>query len=122
VSGRPFILLIAHGSRRSEANEELRQTAQQLERSLSGTAVRCAFLEIESPDIATGLAACLEEGASRIRVLPYFLNSGRHVQEDIVRIVDQTRGSNPEADIDLVAHVGSHPGMIRLLTDIAENC
>src|SRR5699024_2029589 len=78
------LLLIAHGSRRTQSNDEIRALARQVgERA--GTAferVDCAFLELAEPSIGGGIARLAEAGAQHVLVLPYFLSDGRHVHED----------------------------------------
>jgi sirohydrochlorin ferrochelatase len=111
------VLLVAHGSRRDQAARELVATAEQLA-AASGLTVLAAFLEINSPSIVEGLEALLGRGARVIWVLPYFLNSGRHIVADVPRQVDAVRGGNREAEIEILPHVGSHPGMLRLLVEM----
>jgi sirohydrochlorin ferrochelatase len=45
--------------------------------------VECAYLEIAPPSIADAVDGLVSAGATEIRVVPYFLQTGRHVVEDI---------------------------------------
>ena len=79
------LLLIAHGSRKAEANEEIARLAERVEHRGAGdySAVQAAFLELAEPDICAGIDCLVERGADEIVVVPYFLARGRHVARDI---------------------------------------
>jgi len=75
------LLLVAHGSRRKESNDEVILLAKRLKNECSQqySIVNAAFLELSEALIPDGIKQCVTDGASSIVVLPYFLNSGRHV-------------------------------------------
>jgi sirohydrochlorin ferrochelatase len=75
-------------------------------------------LEIEEPSIPAGLANCVRRGATRITVLLNFLNSGRHVLEDVPRIVAEFGASHAGVECRLTPRVGSHPQMDSLYLDL----
>ena len=77
------VLVVGHGSRREEANEDVRQAAQRIRACGSFPLVVAAFLEIAHPTIAEGFAQLVELGAKHVIVHPYFLSPGRHTRGDI---------------------------------------
>src|SRR5258708_39970946 len=77
------VLLIAHGSRRSEANDDLLQLAEILREKQVYAIVETAYLEVAEPGIVAAAEKCIASGASRIKLLPYFLSAGAHVTEDL---------------------------------------
>ena len=77
------VLVVGHGSRREEANEDVRQAALQIRAHGRFPLVVAAFLEIAEPTIAEGFAQLVERGAQHIVVHPYFLSPGRHTRGDI---------------------------------------
>lgn len=114
------ILLVAHGSRREQSNEEVRLLADKL-KSRSGEqfpVIHAAFLELANPLIPDGLQKCIEAGASNITVLPYFLNSGRHVAKDIPEIVEAFRKTT-SVDITIASHLGASEMMLDVLVTAA---
>jgi len=111
------LLVVAHGSRRAESNDEIRQLTACLERQ-AGAAfghVRCAFLELAEPSIPDGLRNAVRAGASEVVVLPYFLSAGRHVVSDIPAEVETVRREYPDITITLAPYLGAAPGLIELL-------
>jgi len=114
------LIIIAHGSRRQQSNDEVRQLAEQIEQHASThfTSVRCAYLELADPDIPTAIEEAISAGASELHLVPYFLSAGRHVAHDIPDIVEQKRQQHPDIHIHLDSHLGSAPGMAQLVLEL----
>jgi len=111
------LLLVAHGSRRKQSNEEVVVLADKLKNNCAQQfgIVHAAFLELAETLIPDGIKQCIEDGAESVIVLPYFLNSGRHVVEDIPGIVNETKQLYPDIEIKIAPHVGASDLMIELL-------
>ena len=111
------LIIIAHGSRRSASNEEVRTLVERL-RERAGQAfgrVEPAFLELAEPDIPGAIARCYEAGVRDIVAVPYLLSAGAHVAQDIPEALDQARARHPGLQISLRPHIGSLSGMVDLL-------
>lgn len=115
------LLLVAHGSRRAESNQEIEQlTARVAARAGHEFAViEHAFLELAEPSIPDGIQRCLDRGASVVNVLPYFLASGTHVVEDIPEQVAIKQAEHPDADIRITDYLGTVDEMADLLLRLA---
>lgn len=115
------LVLVAHGSRRKQSNEEVITLAQKLKFHCQQqySIVHPGFLELASPSIPEGIQLCINDGATEVTVLPYFLNSGRHVVEDIPLLVEQARQTNPRANIRIAQHLGASELMLELLINSA---
>jgi len=111
------LLLVAHGSRRKQSNDEVILLADKLRDTCSRqyAIVHAAFLELADVLIPDGIKQCVDDGASSIVVLPYFLNSGRHVVEDIPGIVNSTTRLYPDIDINIAPHLGASSLMVDLV-------
>ena len=111
------LLLIAHGSRREQSNEEVVILADRLRHKCSEqySIINASFLELAKPLIPDGIKKCIDDGATSIIVRPYFLNSGRHVIEDIPNIVNETKQHYPDVEIKIAPHLGASPLMVDLL-------
>jgi len=116
------LLLVAHGSRRKESNEEIARLAGKLSDKASGRfdLVEYAFLELAEPSIPDGIAQCLQRGASSVRVLPYFLARGTHVVEDIPNEVAKACQAHPDADIQITPYLGTVDELPEVLLKLAE--
>lgn len=117
------LLLVAHGSRRKQSNDEVVLLAEKLKKNCSEqyNIIHAGFLELAETLIPDGIKKCVDDGATSIIVLPYFLNSGRHVVEDIPNIVEETRPDYPEVDIKVAQHLGASELMMDLLISSANS-
>lgn len=115
------LLLVAHGSRRDESNEEIVQLASRLAAKAADDfdLVDYAFLELAEPSIPDGIERCLQKGATSVRVLPYFLAQGAHVVEHIPQQVAIKQNEHPEADIQITDCLGTAEELAELLLQIA---
>ena len=117
------LLVIAHGSRRQQSNEEVKVISEKL-KSKCGEQypiIHPAFLELAEPLIPDGIKNCVDDGATDIIILPYFLNSGRHVVEDIPEIVNETITKYPNVKVKLAKHLGASDLMMDVLISTANN-
>src|SRR5258708_21595375 len=89
------ILVVGHGSRRAEANQDVREVAKSIGRRGGFPLVEAAFLEIETPDIKRGFDRLVERGADSITFHPYFLSPGRHTRGDVPREVTEAAVFHP---------------------------
>lgn len=115
------LLLIAHGSRRTASNDEVRALAAKLQAmTQSFDTVACAFLELAEPSIPAGIEACVQEGAQQLVIVPYFLSAGRHVTEDIPALVQPKQAQYPELKIELRPYLGAAEALPALLLGLVE--
>ncbi len=102
------LLIVSHGSRRAQSNSEITDLTDKVRPLLKGNFqfVCTAFLELAEPSIPEGIAHCINQGAERILLLPYFLAAGRHVSVDIPAIVEKARVKYPSLSINIADHIG----------------
>ena len=103
------ILLMGHGSRVSEANDVLQVIAGQVRDRGGFEIVEVSFRELHSPDIQAGIDRCVEQGAGRILLYPYFLFAGAHVLEDLPQEMERAKTRYPELEMTMGEPLGSHP-------------
>ncbi len=115
------LLIVAHGSRRAASNQEVVALAESLHRHSHNDydLVEAAFLELAEPSIPDGIRHCVKQGATDVIVFPYFLNSGRHVTEDIPAEVSVGQSEHPTVKITLSQHLGAAEVMPELVLNIA---
>ena len=115
------LLLAAHGSRVESSNAEVRALCKELADHVRDRYdwIDCAFLELASPEIPEAIDRLVEQGATEIVVLPYFLVAGRHVREDIPTIIGCKTAAYPQVQIRLLEYLGSTPSMLDLIVEAA---
>lgn len=112
------ILLIAHGSRRAAANQDLVRLSEMIRDRIPEDEVgiiEIAYLELAEPSIPDGLQACVNRGASEIRMLPYFLSAGAHVTKDLGEFRQQFLELHPNVPCTVCAPLGLHPSIVDVL-------
>ena len=113
MNGRRAFLLIDHGSRRAEANALLDEVSTLVRDRLGGDViVEPAHMEIAEPTIARGFARCVEQGATTVVVHPFMLAPGRHVSEDLPRLVSEVAQDHEGVRFVMAPPLGSHDGII----------
>lgn len=109
------VLLIAHGSRRAAANQDLVQLAQQVADSGGYQIVEVSYLELAEPNIAAGGRNCVKRGARRVLLMPYFLSAGVHVVNDMEEQRSALAAEFPNVEFQLCPHLGLHPLMVEIV-------
>jgi sirohydrochlorin ferrochelatase len=108
------LLLIAHGSRHEEANDDLFHFAKELERLGRYGMVEASFLEIAPPDILEGGSRCVARGATAVILVPSFFSAGVHLRRDLKAACRELSTRYPQVRFTLAEPLGRHP----LLTEI----
>lgn len=104
------VVVAAHGSRAVAANEAHRAVVARLAEQVPVEVVP-AFLELTDPSIAEAIDQAIADGATTVAVLPYFLHPGRHLTEDLPRIVAEASGRHPGATVRLAPSFGADPAL-----------
>jgi sirohydrochlorin ferrochelatase len=115
------VLLVDHGSRRAQANALLDEVVTLVKQRLgAGSIVELAHMEIAEPTIGQGFARCVEQGATTIVVHPFMLAAGRHVSEDLPRLVAEAAEAHDGVAFSMAAPLGSHRGVIDAVIERCE--
>ena len=106
------LLVVGHGSRREEANRDVREAAFQIGKRGGFPLVQATFLEIEQPNISAGFKRLVQRGARSITVHPYFLSPGRHTRGDLPREVSAVAADFPGVSYRITEPLAAHPLVI----------
>jgi sirohydrochlorin cobaltochelatase len=112
-------VLFAHGSRDPLWRGPIDAVAEEMRRQDPQVAVRCAFLELTTPDLPSVVQDFMREGHEAIRIVPMFLGVGRHGREDLPALVAQLRQDHPALTLELLPAVGEMPELTRCLAGLA---
>jgi len=116
------VLLIDHGSKRPQAHTQLMELAERLQSRLAGDdapLVRIAHMEIAEPSIQQGVEECVRSGATELTAIPCLLSRGRHVSEDIPRLLEEAAAAHPELRVAMAPPLVELDGFIELLASAA---
>lgn len=110
-------LLLGHGSRVKEANNNMQKVVKLIEEKGVFLTVEAAFLELTPPGIPQGIEACVEKGAENIIIAPYFLHTGMHVKRDLPNIIKKEAKKYPGTKITYAKNIGFHPALVDIMLD-----
>jgi precorrin-8X/cobalt-precorrin-8 methylmutase len=114
------IILIGHGSPRKEANNidligRLLHCA--IHPECGSECVKVAYLQFAAPDIMTTIKGCVEDGARKIILHPFFLSSGMHVTKDIPEMISEARGIYPGVEFVYTEPLGIHEKLVQVVIE-----
>lgn len=111
------IIIVDHGSRRSQSNEMLERIAQLFGERFNQkySIVEPAHMELAEPSIATAYARCVERGAERIIVAPFFLGPGKHWTQDIPSLTAAAALQFPQTRYHVAQTLGIDDLILELL-------
>lgn len=112
-------VLFAHGSRDPAWRTPIEAVAERMRQLAPGSLVRCAYLELTTPDLATAVQALIDDGASAITVWPMFLGAGRHAREDLPRLLADLRERHARVPFTLCPAMGEHPDVLETMARTA---
>ena len=110
-------MLIAHGSRRPEANADLVRLADAVQATDQFGIIEIAYLELADPDIPTGANNCVNRGAERVLMMPYFLSAGVHVRNDLQKFQEDFHLKYPGVTFEVCEPLGLHPKLVEVVIE-----
>ncbi|MGV3569426.1 MAG: sirohydrochlorin chelatase [Ramlibacter sp.] len=113
------IVLFGHGSRDPLWRLPMETVAARLRAMQPGTPVRCAYLELQAPDLLQAASELVEGGATQVTIVPMFLGTGRHAREDLPLLVDGLRQAHPATTFVLQQAIGEDARVVELIARIA---
>ncbi len=116
---KPALLIMVHGSPRETANIPMFEVVEQLRGGSKTTIVEPGFMECNQPDIPTAIANCVQQGATEITAVPYFLHTGNHVANDLPELLREAQTQYPEVLFKLSNYLGTSPHITDILLDRA---
>lgn len=111
------ILLVGHGSRRSEANDALVKLEELVGRKRPGTVITHGFLQFAKPDLPEALEKLDADGVEEVTIVPVFLYEGVHIHEDIPEILDEEADKRPHMRLILAPVLGIDERMAEIVWD-----
>lgn len=118
------IIIVDHGSTRDESNRMLDQVARLFSDRFRRkyAIVEPAHMELAEPSIATAYARCVERGAQRVIVCPFFLGPGKHWTQDIPRLTAEAASRFPQTGYHVTPTLGIDDLILDLLDKRMSGC
>lgn len=84
--------------------------------------VEPAHMELAEPSIATAYARCVQRGAQRVVVCPFFLGPGKHWTQDIPRLTADAAKAFPQTKYHVTQTLGIDDLILDLLAKRVAHC
>lgn len=114
------IIILGHGSKREEANEEIRQVSEMLNKSDEKGRYETAFLSMASPKLEDIVKNLIQEDINEIIIMPLFLVQGNHLKKDIPNILAELKERYSNINFSLAKHIGPHPALVDIVKERIE--
>ncbi|MHA6531517.1 sirohydrochlorin chelatase [Paenibacillus sp. BAC0078] len=116
-NGKRTVLLVGHGSRVEEGNDELREFTRMLAARRPELAFETCFIELSAPSISEGIDRCVQGGAATIYVVPIILFAAGHSKLDIPMALDEAKLKYPGVEFVYGRPVGVQERAVDILLD-----
>lgn len=100
------LLFVAHGTPIERANAPIARVLTRVKETAGYGPAALGYLDCNQPDIPTAIDQLIGSGVSRLAILPYFLQLGRHVCEDLPALFTQARLRHPDTEIRVAEPLG----------------
>lgn len=109
------LILFAHGARAASWAQPFQRLQSILREQLTTTHVELAFLELMAPSLPEVVDKLVDQGCTKISVVPIFLGQGGHVLRDLPPMVDELRTAHPMLTISVAAAAGESPAVLEAI-------
>lgn len=110
------MLVMVHGSPRPIANEDMFRVVEILRQRMD-TIIEVGFMECNEPDIPIAIDRCVEQGATSITAVPYFLHTGTHVADDLPTLMEAGQERHPDVSFLMAPYLGRSERLTKILID-----
>ncbi|CAI9101214.1 OLC1v1038486C1 [Oldenlandia corymbosa var. corymbosa] len=116
------VIIVDHGSRRKESNLMLDEFVKMFKEKTKYPIVEPAHMELAKPSIEDAFSLCVQKGAKRIIVSPFFLSPGRHWTQDIPSLAAAAAKEHPGVSYLVTAPLGLHELLVDVMNDRITHC
>ncbi|KAK4488506.1 hypothetical protein RD792_004270 [Penstemon davidsonii] len=116
------VIIVDHGSRRKESNLLLNEFVIMFREKTKYPIVEPAHMELAEPSIKDAFNSCVQQGAQRVIVSPFFLFPGRHWHQDIPSLTAEAAKEHPSVSYVITAPLGLHELLVDVVNDRINHC
>ena len=103
------LLLMAHGTPQENDNEPIWQVLNSVKTMPKVTAAQLSFMELNAPSIIEGADILVQQGVKHISAIPYFLQLGRHVKQDLPAAIEKAQQNHPHISFAISDYLSDEP-------------
>ncbi len=113
------VLLLAHGSREKDTEHTMQAIRDYVKEELNrdDIIVEEAYMEFRNINLDGGILKLMEQGATEIKIVPYFLFEGVHIKRDIPYEIAAFQEKHPQVKITFGKTLGPDRRLAAVLAD-----
>lgn len=115
------IVLFAHGSPDPAWHTHIHAIATKVKETNQDINVCCAYLGHTQPSLLDAVTQLANEGIAEISITPVFLGVGRHLREDLPKLLEEVQKAHPSLTILTQPPLGENEQLINLMAQIASS-
>ena len=112
------VIILGHGSRSDGNDAAVKRIITAIRESVSSDIIEYAYLQYARPTPEEAVERCVQQGAKKIVIVPFFMQSGVHVTKDIPALLEKAKQKHPTLDVRVTDYVGAHPLMEQIVSDL----
>ena len=107
-------MVLGHGSRRAEANDEILTLVELVREAHKDWKIEGAFVEFATPSLESVLERMYLDGTKRVTIVPMFLTVGNHLHQGLPKRLEKFLEQYP-LEIVMAHHIGADPILVGLI-------
>jgi sirohydrochlorin cobaltochelatase len=111
------LLLMAHGSPDPAANQPIEQVAARIRATSYYAQVVVCYMDLNQPSIPDAIDDLVAGGARQMVAVPYFLQFGGHVAEDLPATIEAARQRHTNTEFLLAKHLGYDALLVEVIAE-----
>ncbi len=109
------IIILGHGSRVPGAGNNMQLVADGLQTLCGYDSVKVCNMSRLGPHFPEIFKQCVDQGATEVLVMPYFLHDGLHLRLDIPEMLQEAAREYPQVKLILGSNLGYDEALVHLL-------
>lgn len=114
------ILLVGHGSRNQNGNDEIRKFREQWQAQHSDWRIELCYIELADVLLDEGLSRAAQS-SDRVVVVPLILSAAGHVKMEIPEHIEHARKRFPDVEFIYAPHIGVNEDVLKILKKDLKN-
>jgi sirohydrochlorin ferrochelatase len=114
-SNEKAIIILGHGSRVPDAGKHMEKVAAGLKEKHGYGIVEVCYMSRLGPHFPEIFEKCVQQGATDIMVIPYFLHDGLHLVLDIPEMLQEVAEQYPHVKLVLGENLGFDESLVDLV-------
>lgn len=115
MNSKNALLVMVHGSPRPSSNGSMFQVVEQVKATNAFDLVQVGFMELNEPPIPDAIDLLVEQGATNVVAVPYFLHAGTHVADDLPTLLEEAQEKYPHVEFSMGDYLGHDPLLMDVL-------